>query len=133
MRYVKPFDLIAMKEASAACPFNILHVCDYVAPYASYDAVRDFPGQVVNCNPKLIDRQLSLQDISRLFKRPYMGGMERTGILTTGTPEQIENEVRRVVKSAPRQFILGADCTVPDNTDWNRLRQAISVAHRIGG
>jgi len=74
-----------------------------------------------------------LQDISRLFKRPYMGGMERTGILTTGTPEQIESEVRRVVKSAPRQFILGADCTVPDNTDWNRLRQAISVAHRIGG
>ncbi len=129
--YVKPSDLIAMKEVSAACPFNILHVCDYVAPYASYDAVRDYPGQVVNCNPKLIDRQLSLQYISRLFKRPYMGGMERTGILATGTPEQIENEIRRVVKSAPRQFILGADCTVPDNTDWNRLRQAISVAHRI--
>jgi uroporphyrinogen decarboxylase len=130
--YVRPSDLFAMKEVSAACPFNILHVCDYVAPYDSYDAVRDYPGQVVNCNPKLTTRTLTLREISNFFKRPYMGGMDRHGILTTGTPEEIESEVKRVVKSAPRQFILGADCTVPNNTDWNRLRQCISAAHRIG-
>ena len=41
-RYVKPFDLVAMKEAQARLPFNILHVCDYEAPYASLDAVRDY-------------------------------------------------------------------------------------------
>ena len=40
-RYVKPFDLVSMKEIATACPFNILHVCDYVAPYANHDAVTD--------------------------------------------------------------------------------------------
>ncbi len=79
--YVKPSDLVAMKEISAACPFNILHVCDYVAPYANYDAVRDYPGHVVNVNSKLTDRQLSWQEISTIFKRPAMGGMDRHGIL----------------------------------------------------
>ncbi len=132
LNYVKPYDLVAMKEINAACRFNILHVCDFVAPYAGYDAVLDYPGQVVNCNPKLIDRQLSLQEISRVFKRPFMGGMDRHGILVTGTPQQVENEIKRIVKSAPRQFILGADCTVAEDTDWKRLRHAIAVAHRSG-
>jgi uroporphyrinogen decarboxylase len=40
-RYVKPLDLVSMKEIATACPFNILHVCDYVAPYANHDAVTD--------------------------------------------------------------------------------------------
>jgi uroporphyrinogen-III decarboxylase len=88
---------------------------------------------VVNCNTKLVDRQISPGEIAAFFKRPYMGGLDRHGILVKGTPKEIEAEVRRAVKSAPRQFILAADCTVGNDTDWNRLRQAISVAHRVGG
>lgn len=130
--YVKPFDLVSMKEVHTACPFNILHVCDYVAPYANYDAVHDYPGQVVNCNAKLTDKQLSATEVSKLFKRPFMGGMDRHGIFATGSPQQVEAEIKRVVKTTPKQFILGADCTVAGDTDWNRLRHAISVAHRVG-
>ena len=130
--YVKPFDLVSMKEIHKACPFNILHVCDYVAPYANYDAVYDYPGQIINCNAKLIDKSYSAAQIAGLFKRPFMGGMDRHGIIATGTPKQVEDEIKRVVKSAPRQFILGADCTVAGETDWTRLRHAIDVAHRVG-
>lgn len=130
--YVKPFDLVAMKEIHTACPFNILHVCDYVAPYASYDAVHDYPGQIINCNAKLTGGELSSADITKLFKRPFMGGLDRHGIIGTGTPSQVEAEIKRVVRNAPKQFILGADCTVAAETDWSRLRHAISVAHRVG-
>lgn len=129
MDYVKPSDLVAMKEAATVCPFNILHVCDYNAPYASYDAVLDYPGQVVNCNPQTTNQHLSWQEISSLFKRPVMGGMERLGVISKGSPAQIDQEVRRVLKNAPKQFILGADCTVAGDTDWNKLRKAIDVAH----
>lgn len=130
--YVKPYDLVAMKEVNKSCPFNILHVCDYMAPYENYDIVRDYPGHVVNCNTKLTGGELSPQDIAKFFKRPYMGGMDRHGILAKGTPSQVEAEIKRVVKSAPGQFILGADCTVEAETDWKRLRHAIDVAHRVG-
>ena len=130
--YVKPFDLVSMREIHRACPFNILHVCDYVAPYSNYDAVYDYPGQIINCNAKLTDRQLPAAEIARLFKRPFMGGMDRHGIIVNGSPGQVEAEIKRVVKNAPRQFILAADCTVAGDTDWNRLRHAISVAHRVG-
>jgi len=127
--YVKPSDLVAMKEATTACPFNILHVCDYNAPYANYDAVLDYPGQVVNCNPQTTTKLLNWQEISALFNRPCMGGMERLGVISKGSLSQIDEEVRKVLKAAPKQFILGADCTVAGNTDWNKLRRAIDFAH----
>jgi uroporphyrinogen decarboxylase len=121
-----------MKEIAAACRFNILHVCDYVAPYSGYDAVRDYPGHIVNCNTRLTNREMSPVEIAQFFKRPYMGGLDRHGILVKGTPAQVEAEIKRVVKAAPPQFILGADCTVEADTSWDRLRHAIGVAHRTG-
>ena len=130
--YVKPADLVAMKAVQQSCVFNILHVCDYVSPYAGYAQVLDYPGHVVNCNTKLVGHEIGPREISKLFKRPYMGGLDRHGILATGTPAQVEAEIQRVVKLSPRQFILGADCTVAGDTDWNRLRQTIDVAHRTG-
>ena len=132
-KYIKPSDLVAMKEISSTLPFNILHVCDFNAPYASYDEVLDYPGQVVNCNPQLTGKRLSWPEIASMFKRPCMGGMERLGIMAKGTPAQIEEEARKVLKGAPEHFILGADCTLPGDIDWDRVRQTISVAHRFGG
>jgi hypothetical protein len=61
-----------------------------------------------------------------------MGGMDRHGIIAVGTRAQVETEIRSVVKSSPKPFILGADCTVAADTDWNRLKRAISVAHQVG-
>ena len=131
-KYVKPFDLVSMREIATACPFNILHVCDYVAPYANYDAYYDYPGHVINCNTKLSGQQISEQQITKLFKRPFMGGMDRHGVIAKGTPAQVEAEIRQVLKNSPRQMILGADCTVEADTNWDQLAQAISVAHRVG-
>lgn len=129
--YIKPFDLVSMREMAIACPFNILHVCDYVAPYADYAAYYDYPGHVVNCNVQLLDRRIFANEISTRFKRPFMGGMDRHGIIATGPPAEVEAEIQKFVKAAPKPLMLGADCTVEPNTDWNRLKQAISVAHSI--
>lgn len=128
-KYIKPYDLVAMKHIASKCQFNILHVCDYVAPYANYDSVYDYPGHVVNVNTKLKGREVSAQELIAKFKRPFMGGMDRHGIIGNGTPQQIEAEIRKVVAGTPRPFILGADCTVEANTNWDTLKHAISVAH----
>lgn len=129
--FVKPADLVGMREAVKACPFNIVHVCDDNAPYADYAAVADYPGQVVSCCPKLTGRTLSWQEVSALFNRPGMGGMERKGVIASGSLEDLRSEVRRVIGSAPRRFILGADCTVPSWTDWARIRCAVDTAHGV--
>jgi uroporphyrinogen decarboxylase len=131
-KYVKPADLVAMNEVQKRCAFNILHVCDYNAPYANYDAVRDYPGHVVNCNPKLTGGELGWAKIQSHFGRPCMGGLDRHGILANGTNEQVTAKIQKVIRSAPKQFMLGADCTVAGELSWDRLRHAIGVAHRTG-
>jgi uroporphyrinogen decarboxylase len=34
-----------------------------------------------------------------------------------------------VLENASPNFILGADCTVPGDTDWEKLRAVIDYAH----
>jgi uroporphyrinogen decarboxylase len=127
--YIRPFDLVLMEEANRACPFNILHVCDYHLDYDSFAPFLDYPGTVVNSPLKLGARWLTPTEASALFKRPYMGGLDRKGILMSGTPEQIRQAVNAVIAQAPPRFILGADCTVPGEIPWDNLKIAIEAAH----
>ena len=70
---IKPTDLAVWDEIKS-CPFNILHVCDYVAEYADLTPFLDYPGHVVNCSLKLGDRTLRPTEAAELFGRPFMGG-----------------------------------------------------------
>ena len=127
-RLIKPTDL-AVWDAVQACEFNILHVCDYVAPYADLSPFADYPGHVVNCSLALTDRTLEPAEVARLFERPFMGGMERLGALATGPADAIRQHAREALAQLPARSILAADCTVPAATPWQHLRAAIDVAH----
>jgi uroporphyrinogen decarboxylase len=130
--YIKPSDLLVMNEIQRTFPFNILHVCDYHAPYDDLAPYRDYPGHIVNCGTRLRSGSLAPKQIASLFGRPYMGGMDRHGILVTGTREQIRAEARSVCSEAPALFALGADCTVPSDIPWDNLKAAIDAAHGAG-
>ncbi|HMN59981.1 MAG TPA: uroporphyrinogen decarboxylase family protein [Anaerolinea sp.] len=130
---VRPYDLALMDEINRACPFNILHVCDYHLPYADISRFADYPGQVVNCSLELTGGKISAKQAADLFGRPFMGGLDRKGVLATGTPEQVRQAAREVCAEAPARFILGADCTVPSDTPWDNLRAAIDTAHAFRG
>jgi uroporphyrinogen decarboxylase len=128
-RHVKPFDLVLMNEMKRSCPFNILHVCDYNAPYSDLSPFVDYPGHVVNCNPQLTGRTLPWGEIARMFGRPCMGGMDRHGLIAKAGPAEIGREVTRVLNEASRPFMLGADCTLPGDIRWESIRAAIDAAH----
>src|SRR5262249_28075511 len=110
--HVKPFDLTLMGEANRLCHFNILHVCDFrknsVGGYDDLTTFLDYPGQVVNCSLEVGGRMLSSSDVSELFGRPFLGGMDRNAALATGSPEQVRVEARQALKDASGRFMLGA-------------------------
>jgi uroporphyrinogen decarboxylase len=68
-----------------------------------------------------------------MFKRPFMGGLERKGVLATGTEAEVKAEAAQVLATAPERFMLAADCTVPAETPWANLRAAIDARTNIGG
>ena len=126
--YIKPTDLAVWAELQS-CEFNILHVCDYEGGYDDLTPFLDYPGQVVNCNLTLGDRTLTPKEAARLFNRPFMGGLERKGILATGSPDEVRMAAEATLADAPDRFILAADCTVPSETPWENLKTAIETAH----
>ena len=131
LNYIKPFDLALMEEINRSCIFNVLHVCDYVYGYDDFSPFVDYPGHIVNCNPRVGDKVLSGQEIADLFGRPFMGGLERKGVIVIGSKAEIEAEVQTVLQDAPDKFMLAADCTLPLDVSWDNVKMAISTAHHF--
>ena len=127
--YIKPTDLAVWDEISS-CSFNILHICDYEGGYDDLTPFLDYPGHVVNSSLKVGDRTLTPKAVSQLFGRPFMGGLERKGVLATGNLEAIHRAATDVLAESPEWFILAADCTVPSDTPWENLRTAVETAHQ---
>ena len=129
---VRPYDLAVMTEINNRCRFNILHVCDYHLPYTDLAPYIGYPGHVVNASLDLTGGTISSKEVSRMFKRPFMGGLRRTGVIANGSPDAIRGAVREALRDAPERFILAADCTVPSETPWENIRLAIKTAHEAG-
>jgi uroporphyrinogen decarboxylase len=126
---IRPYDLALMDEINRACCFNILHVCDYHRPYRDLTPFVDYPGHVVNVGLELTGGKITPQAVAALFGRSYMGGLERTGVIATGSPSEVRTAVEGVLRTAPARFMLGADCTVPGDTSWDNVKAAIATAH----
>lgn len=128
--YIKPFDLAAGREMEQHCPCNILHICDHMGNYENYGSFVDYPGHIINCSLDLTDnRSITTEEMYAQFKRPFMGGMHKRGVMASGSTEEIIREVKKVISNAPEKFILAASCTLPGNTDWANIKTALDTAH----
>ena len=125
---IMPTDL-AVWETIQPCAFNILHICDYVGVYDDLTPFLTYPGDVVNCSLTLGDHTLRPTDVAQLFGRPFMGGLDRKGVIATGSVDAIRQSAADVLAEAPARFILAADCTVPSDTPWENLKTAVDTAH----
>ena len=126
---IKPYDLNLMEDINQKSLFNILHICDYHDGYSDYSPFFEYPGDIVNCCTTLGEKILSGKEIVNMFSRPFMGGLDRHGIIVSGSEQEIHNAVQNVIINSPNDFILGADCTLPADVNWNNLKSAISYAH----
>lgn len=132
-RYIKPTDLAVWDLFKDRTEINVLHVCDYVAPYRSFDRYTDYPGQIVSAPTELSDdartRHISPSEVAELFGRPFLGGMQRLGVISTGSREAVVRDAQAVIAEGPAAMILGADCTLPPHTDRAKIAAATDVAH----
>ncbi len=127
--YIKPYDLIVAQEADIHCECNILHIHAGEGLYNDYSAFVDYPGHMINCGLQLNGSRTTPKEIFDLLGRPFMGGLERAGIIYSGSQSEIENEVKRTIDKAPEKFVLGATCTLPSDTDWENIKIAADTAH----
>ncbi len=126
--FIRPHDLVILETAQIRPGFNILHMCKdrlNLRRYAGY------PADVVNWG--VHSENPTLQQGKRLFPgSAVLGGLDdRDGVLVQGSLEEIEQAVFALLDNmGMEQFLLGADCTLPTNTDYSRIRAAIRAARR---
>ncbi len=127
--FIRPFDMELMTECTTGTHCNILHICDWEGPYDDLSAFTSYPGEIVNTPNIVGGKAFTPTDASKLFGRIVLGGLERKGIIVKGKPEEVTAEVKRVLKSHPKQFMLGAECTIDNKTAIENIRAAVRTAH----
>ena len=130
---IKPYDRQLSDVAAEVAPFNILHICESGGHFTpeTFNDYLDYPGSVIN--PPLHnwkDKSLSLADISRLFHRPVLGGLNnRSEALKKGDLKVLKAEVDEILQQAPANFIFGADDSVFNDVDQEVLRKLVDYIH----
>ena len=118
-----PGEKAVLAAANAESEYNILHICGYAGHHNHLEWYQDYPAKAVNW--AVVVEGVPLEEGKEIFPgRTVLGGFANSleGVLYSGTKAEVQAETRRLVEKAGRKgVILGADCTVPRDIDWQRL------------
>lgn len=130
-KWFMPFDLKIMDTIKECGGYCFLHICKDNLNMERYRSYRTH-ADVVNWG--IYEVPFSLEEGREMFEGcAIMGGLpNRSGVMTDGTIEELEQETERVVHSFGKTgFILGADCTLPTEIPYERIHKISSKIHAI--
>lgn len=124
-KWVAPYEIDILNYANSLSEINMLHCCGYAGDKNMIEVWKDYPAAVVNW--AVYVENMKLGEGKKFFDKCncVLGGFDnrQDGLLYTGTKEEIEQEVERVLAEAGTTgVIIGADCTLPRNTSPERVR-----------
>ncbi len=131
--FFKPYEMKLLEKYDKKAPcFNVLHMCKDHLNLSRYVG---YPSKVINWG--IYEDNLSLEEGRQLFgaDRVILGGLDdRDGVLTGGTMEDIERQVHRLLREhGTRNFLLGADCTLPTEISLERIAKVVQAAETYQG
>ena len=121
--YIEPSNIKILEAANQAGGINILHICGFQGASNNVTIFKDYPAQVFNWATH--HEAVSLPQGQELFHgKAVLGGFEngKQSLLYGGTEIELQAETKRLLAEAgTRGVLLGADCTVPDDFELERL------------
>ena len=130
-QWFKPYDLKIMRAIKDAGGYCFLHICKDGLNMERY---RDYASLADVVNWGVYEAPFSLEDGKKLFpEKTIMGGLKnRSGVLIDGTREELSAAVKEASEIVGRTgFILGADCTLPTEIPYERVRMAVDAAREL--
>ncbi|MDR1573083.1 MAG: hypothetical protein LBS24_02095 [Clostridiales Family XIII bacterium] len=121
---VQESDRAVLYALNAKSDYNILHICGYTGSRNDLELYRAYPAKVYNWDVHV--ENLSIGQGKEFFGgKTVLGGFNNrpNTLLHSGSKEDILTETRRLIKEAgPSGFVLGADCTLPNDIAFERLQ-----------
>ena len=120
---IKPTEIEVLENANNRSNLNILHICGYAHHSNDLETYLGYEAKTYNwaCHTEGI----SLEEGKKLFNgKCVLGGFDNNPetILDTAPIEELQEEAGKLVsKNAYNGFVLGADCSLPDNFNPARL------------
>ncbi|MDR0758925.1 MAG: uroporphyrinogen decarboxylase, partial [Treponema sp.] len=122
-RYFTPADKIVLDAANEASENNILHICGYQGCRNRLEAWTGYKAKAYNWAVNV--EGVSLAEGKNLFGgAAVIGGFANTAAdpIYKGSREEIEACTEKIIAEAGKKgVILGADCTVPDDTPFEHF------------
>lgn len=130
---IAPGELRVLEAARDAQDNNILHICGFNGFRNNLELYRNYPAKAIHWAANV--EHLSLAEGKKFFGgRAVIGGFGETqyDLLYKGTQKEIEAETDRLLtETGTVGVVLGADCTVPRDTDINHFRWVREEAERF--
>ena len=120
--YIEPSNIKVLEAANQVGGVNILHICGFQGASNNVTIFKDYPAQVFNWATH--HEAVSLPRGQELFHgKAVLGGFENgKQSLLYGRKAALQEETKRLLTEAgTRGVLLGADCTVPDDFELERL------------
>jgi uroporphyrinogen decarboxylase len=116
-------DLQVLNAANSEKDNNLLHICGHSGIPSDLELYKTYPARIYNWS--IGNENLSLSQGKKLFGgKAVLGGFDASdkSILYHGTQTDLESELKRIVGEAGSTgVIVGADCTIRSDIDYERL------------
>ena len=129
--WVTPSDKKVLDYINTLSDMNAIHFCAWEEIPNRLSVWADYHAPVISWS-RFIDI-LDIEAAKQHFQATVWGGFDnRPGtVLYTATKEELEEEVRSLIRQGGKKgYILGADCSIHDELDEERLRWVVEEARR---
>lgn len=128
-RFVMPYDEIVLRAVRQhPGKLILLHPCGQPQYQCRVDLARyrDYDKDMVNWSVHA--NKVSMEEGRSLFQCPVMGGVDNRGAIASGDRQALRQEIWNILDGTRGAgFLLGADCSLPGNPDWEILRYVVDV------
>ncbi|MEC5318132.1 hypothetical protein VSX61_04185 [Brenneria populi subsp. brevivirga] len=132
-KYIEPSQLRVLNSANQLSDYNVLHICGFEGRVNDLRHFAHYPIKAVNWATCV--ENISLEEGKRIFPgKALLGGFDnRTqGALYQGLLDEIEKQTKEIIaKNGKAGLLLGADCSVPKETDFKNIQFAARIANSI--
>ena len=137
-KWVEPSDRRVLDFANSVSRYNVLHCCGWDADEAGthnhLESWAEYPSGAVSWAAYVDNKDVT--QIRAFFRgRPAWGGFDnRTGgVLYAGDKKAVQAETKRLIEQGgSRGFMLGPDCSMPNDITTERIRWVVEAACDAG-
>ena len=128
--FLRPGEVAIIDKANELSELNLMHICGWDNTPDILERWKDYKSKIVNWDVHV--EGISMKEGKEFFGgRCVLGGFNnRIGeLISTGTEEEVKAFTKELIADTGEEgFIIGADCSVPQDIDHKRLHWVVEAA-----